>query len=259
MKKRAVILLTAAITAAAVLLSGCGESKEAKEARLKGIEQVRSGDYASAVESFELALDESDGVVGRFEKDILKYRGEAEFMLEDYEAAAYTYGVLAEVDGGKEEYLYYKAASEAMAGKPEIAEEDYAKAAGAAKDKEQAPDGAVMAVSSIADAYRTAGEYDRAVEFCSRALTDGIAGPEIYNQMGLSMMNAERYDEAISYFEQGISMGDAEQSRQMMYNMGAVYETRGDFKKALETFRKYVAQYGDTPELTKEIAFLESR
>ena len=62
------------------------------------------------MESFDLALKEADGVVNAFELDILKYRGEAEFMLEDYEAAAHTYGILADVDGKEPEYLYYKAA-----------------------------------------------------------------------------------------------------------------------------------------------------
>lgn len=93
------MVLTVVITASALILGGCGESKAAKEARLKGIEQVKNEDYASAVESFDLALKEADGVVNAFELDILKYRGEAEFMLEDYEAAAHTYGILADVDG----------------------------------------------------------------------------------------------------------------------------------------------------------------
>lgn len=61
-------------------------------------------------------------------------------------------------------------------------------------------------------------------------------------------MAAERFDEAVSYFEQGIALGDGEQVQQMMYNMGAVYEKRGDFGKALETFRNYVSKYGSTPE-----------
>lgn len=258
MRGRSVIVLAAAITVSAFMLSGCGESKAAKEARLQGIEQVKNSDYASAIESFELALEKADGVVNAFELDILKYRAEAEFMLEDYKAAAHTYSVLSEVDAEKPEYLYYKAASEAMAGETDTAAEDYAKAAEMIKEGETAA-GAAIAVSSIADAYRKAGNYDRAVDFCEQAIGSGISGPEIYNQMGLCMMAAERYDEAISWFEQGIAAGDEQQSRRMMYNMGAVYETRGDFAKALEIFQSYVSQYGSTPELEKEIAFLESR
>lgn len=259
MEKKTAIILAAAIAASAVMLGGCGESKEAKEARLKGIEQIKNGDYASAVESFALALESADSVVNAFELDILKYRGEAEFMLEDYSAAAHTYGILADVDKEKPEYLYYKAASGAMAGDPETAVEDYKKASDGARDQVKTAAEAIIAVSSVADAFRTAGDYDRAVEFCEQAISDGVSGPEIYNQMGLCMMAAKRYDEALSYFEQGIAMGNEELSRRMMYNTGALYEMKGDFSRALEIFRNYVSEYGSSPELEKEIAFLESR
>ena len=45
--------------------------------------------------------------------------------------------------------------------------------------------------------------------FADQAIESGISGPEIYNQMGLCMMAAERFDEAVSYFEQGIALGMA--------------------------------------------------
>ena len=70
MRIRAAMVLTVVITASALILGGCGGSKAAKEARLKGIEQVKNEDYASAVESFDLALKEADGVVNAFELDI---------------------------------------------------------------------------------------------------------------------------------------------------------------------------------------------
>ena len=47
MRIRAAMVLTVVITASALILGGCGESKAAKEARLKGIEQVKNEDYAS--------------------------------------------------------------------------------------------------------------------------------------------------------------------------------------------------------------------
>ncbi|MDD6074790.1 MAG: tetratricopeptide repeat protein [Clostridium sp.] len=95
----------AALCAAALLLSGCGEPKKAREARLQGIEQMNQEQLEEAVVSFDTALKEADGVVDEFELDILKYRGEAEYRLGDYEAAVHTYEILAEVDGKKTEYL----------------------------------------------------------------------------------------------------------------------------------------------------------
>lgn len=190
--------------AAAVFLMGCGESKKAKEARLQGIAQVDAGQWEEAILSFEAALEEADGIVDEFELDILKYRGEAEYRLGDYAAAAHTYGILAEVDEEKPEYLYYKTMAEAAS--------------------------------------------------C--------------NQAGVELLEAGQYEEALSFLEAGLSLveglnrGEAVQTElaaAFHYNIGAVYEKQGEFAKALGVFQEYVSAYGMTPELEKELAFLESR
>ena len=138
LKRGKISLFLAAAVLSLGILSGCGaESKEAKEARMTGIEQLNAGNYQDAIDSFGKALDESDGIVNSFELDVLKYRGEAEYKLADYKAAAQTYGILAEVDGGKAEYLYYKAASEAAAGQAEDAEKDFAAAEEKAKNSKK--------------------------------------------------------------------------------------------------------------------------
>ena len=51
----------------------------------------------------------------------------------------------------------------------------------------------------------------------------------------------------------GIALGDGEQVQQMMYNMGAVYEKRGDFGKALETFRSICIKVRFHAELEKRL------
>lgn len=245
------------MAAAAVILTGCGESKAAKEARLQGIAKMQEGNYAEAVTSFDTALEEADGIVNAFELDILKYRGEAEFGLEDYRAAAHTYGILAEVDGGKPEYLYYKAASEAMAGNLETAKEDYEKAASAEGGDQAA--GASLALGALASAAREAGDYDQALALCQSALDSGAAGANLYNQLGLCLMEAGRYEEAVERFNQGLSVADSASAALLQRNMAAAYEQSGDFSKALELLKDYSSSQGSTPEIEKEIAFLESR
>ena len=95
LKRGKISLFLAAAVLSLGILSGCGaESKEAKEARMTGIEQLNAGNYQDAIDSFGKALDESDGIVNSFELDVLKYRGEAEYKLADYKAAAQTYGIL---------------------------------------------------------------------------------------------------------------------------------------------------------------------
>lgn len=246
----------------AVLLTGCGESRAAKEARLAGISQMEAGQYEAALASFQEALDGSDGIVDAFELDILKYRGEAEYRLGDYGAAAHTYGILSEVDEGNAEYLYCKAAAAAQNGDVEEAASDYGKAreldgSRTVSDGENALPAA--AAVKVAAAYRDAGDAETAVSFCQAQLDNGMQLAELYNQKALSLMELERYEEALTALEQGLALGDENAASRLRYHMGVVHEWMGDFAGALAIFQDYISAYGSTPELEKEIAFLESR
>ena len=112
--RRAVFFL--GVLALCAGLTGCQPSKAAKEAREAGIASLDAGDYNAAIQSFEEALEERKGSVGEFEYDILKYRGEAEYRVGDYEAAAHTYDVLIQVDGGRAEYYNLYAMALARSG-----------------------------------------------------------------------------------------------------------------------------------------------
>ena len=147
--------------------------KSAQSYRGAGIACLHLGNYQDAIDSFGKALDESDGIVNSFELDVLKYRGEAEYKLADYKAAAQTYGILAEVDGGKAEYLYYKAASEAADGQAEDAEKDFAAAEEKAKNSKKssaAAPGVSLAFTALASAARDAGDSELAAQYCNQAI-----------------------------------------------------------------------------------------
>ena len=105
-----------------LLLTGCSHvTSEMKESRENGIALMESGDYEGAVAEFDSLIDQTTRVTS-FEIDVLKYRGEAEFMLGDYGAAAYTYDTLAKVDKPRAEYYYLGAVSLANSGDQDGAE-----------------------------------------------------------------------------------------------------------------------------------------
>lgn len=258
MKRRVIIpWLIAAIAFAG--LTGCQDSKAAKEARLTGIAQMNEGKYSEAIVSFDTALKEADGVVNNFELDILKYRGEAEYALADYAAAVHTYDILMDVDGKTPEYSYCRAAAKALSGDLESALADYAEASAADEVMNRNVYGSTLAISAIGSAYAGSGDYENAMQFFEAAEKKGMADAGIYNQMGLCMVQAEKYDASIEYFEKGLETGDEKQTQELMYNRAAAYEKKGDFAKARELFNEYKLAYGSTPELDRELAFLESR
>ncbi|MEG2123674.1 MAG: tetratricopeptide repeat protein [Clostridium sp.] len=225
MKKGVVTGWMTAVMILTICLTGCGEPKAAKEARLQGIAQMEEEQYSEAIASFDTALQEAGGVVNKFELDILKYRGEAEYRLKDYAAAEHTYGILLEVDGEQPEYRYYKAAAGAAAGHVDAAVIDYDKAVDLSKNMKRNVTGEGIALSAIGTAYANQKDYDKAIE----------------------------------YFDRGIALGDETTVQRSTYNKGAVYEQKGDFAKALEIFTAYSSTYGSTPELEREITFLKSR
>ena len=258
--RRFPVLLAGA--AMAVVISGCGEPKEAKEARLQGIGEMEAGNYSAAIEDFETALDQSDGIVNAFELDILKYRAEAEYRLADYAAAGHTYGILCEVDEERREYYYYKAACEALAGSLDTAEADFGQAeklAGEPSQSGKRVPGEALALTSLASAAREAQDGEKAAQYCREAISRGLSGAELFNQMGMSLMEEENYEEALSYFEEGLSLADSEMASLIRMNIGILYERQGNFAKALEVLRECAASGETTPELEKEITFLESR
>ena len=59
--------------------------------------------------------------------------------------------------------------------------------------------------------------------------------------------------------EEALSLADNETALVIRQNIAVLYEKEGDFAKALEQFKECQAAGADTPEVQKEIRFLESR
>ena len=94
---------------------------------------------------------------------------------------------------------------------------------------------------------------------CNQAIERGVSGPEIYNQLAISEMEAGDYESAMSHYEEALSLADSETALVIRQNIAVLYEKEGDFAKALEQFKECQAAGADTPEVQKEIRFLESR
>ena len=97
------------VVGCAVMMCGCGNSENRKEQqqslRTQGIAQAQSGDYNSAVQSFDQALKLSDMQVGSLELDIAAYKAAAEYHQGNLDQAIDTCSAILDVKKSAEIYL----------------------------------------------------------------------------------------------------------------------------------------------------------
>ena len=97
------------VVGCAVMLCGCGNSEnrieQQQSLRTQGIAQAQSGDYDSAVQSFDQALKLSDMQVGSLELDIAAYKAAAEYHQGNLDQAIDTCSAILDVKKSAEIYL----------------------------------------------------------------------------------------------------------------------------------------------------------
>lgn len=251
-KRPAVILCTAAL-----LLGGCQRvSKEQLEYREAGIALLDQGDYAGALEQFEKALAVSKRV-SEFETDILKYRAETEYLLEDYEAAAHTYEMMCQIDGKEPEYAYFSAVCLANSKDPDGASIKLEE--GKKLDPEGTAPGFLEAMNALAEAYLTAGDLEKGDGIYQDLIDSGKADSRVYNYRMKAAMDQKDYEKALEYAALGLALTDGLAKDDLKFNQAVCYENLGDYAKALELFREYVTEFGSDEAVEHEIAFLVTR
>lgn len=78
---------------------------KAQQTLLKeGVASLEGGNYEAAIGTFDEILAGLKGKTGKFEVEVLTYRGEAEYKKKDYNAALETFELLVKEDGEKERY-----------------------------------------------------------------------------------------------------------------------------------------------------------
>lgn len=85
------------------------KNKEKQELLEAGVTCLDSGDYEAAIRNFEQELELAGSRIGSWEEAVLLYRAEAEYQLQDFEAALHTYEILLKED--KDSELYRKGAA----------------------------------------------------------------------------------------------------------------------------------------------------
>lgn len=255
--------------------------------RTEGIEKLAAGDFNGAIQSFEQALEKAGDREKAFNRDVLLYRAEAELKLQDYEAAAHSYELLAGMGEPSPSVLYMRSICMAKLGNADQALEFFREAVQGEKDKQRS-EGYEEALAAAGAVMIRNEDYQNAMELYEKEMAEGEQSDgtksRLYNQMGLCRMAEEDWQGALDCFDQGYSYltthyqaGTGAEPAQvnqavlqedgagrrllkdLLFNRGTALEYLQRYEDALAQFETYIQVFGEEDKVEHEIDFLSTR
>ena len=108
-------------------------------------------------------------------------------------------------------------------------------------------------------AYSFQGRIDDAIAECEIAIKLDPEFGNPYNDIGVYLMQQEKFDEAIPWLERAKTAKRYEPRHFPYLNLGRVYVTKGMINKALEEFRGVLQINPDDSEIAQIIEQLEAK
>jgi Tfp pilus assembly protein PilF len=108
-------------------------------------------------------------------------------------------------------------------------------------------------------AYSFQGRIDDAIAQCEIAIQLDPEFGNPYNDIGVYLMQQQKFDEAIPWLEKAKQAKRYEPRHFPYLNLGRVYTTKGMLQKALEEFRGALERHPNDPDLTQLIEELETK
>ena len=109
--------------------------------------------------------------------------------------------------------------------------------------------------------YVAKSDYDSAKkqfkEYISKE--DSAKNPDAYIQISNCLIKAEDYEQALSYVNKGLELGETAAERSLLKNSVIIYEKIGEYKKALNAAKKYLKSYPGDKDMKRELSFIRTR
>jgi Tfp pilus assembly protein PilF len=101
--------------------------------------------------------------------------------------------------------------------------------------------------------------YEEAIAECHKAIAIDPSFGNAYNDIGAWLVELDRQDEAIAWFEQATVAPRYAARHYPWFNLGRVYERRGAWERAIACYEAALAQQPRYPEARRALALLMAR
>ena len=119
--------------------------------------------------------------------------------------------------------------------------------------------GYAPAIALLGEVYLSAGDYTHAEAVFEEIMLQNTDDPAVYNGLALCAISAGKYDQALSYIEQGLALEGEDDKQQLQFNEIVAYEKKLDFSTAFTKAEAYCALYPTDTDAMKELEFLRTR
>jgi Tfp pilus assembly protein PilF len=89
--------------------------------------------------------------------------------------------------------------------------------------------------------YSWMGRIDEAIEECHKAIAQDPDFGNPYNDIGAYLIEKGEFDEAIPWFQKAIQAKRYESPAYPHLNLGRVYERKGNWKEAIDSYKRALA------------------
>ena len=111
----------------------------------------------------------------------------------------------------------------------------------------------------LGQTYEKLGDMNYATVVYQAYLDSNAPDAALYNSLGTCYMRQQKYEEAVTAFENGIGMGNSDYLQELRYNLIVAKEYLGKFSEAKTMMQEYLQVYPDDARAKKENDFLKTR
>lgn len=245
----------------------------------KAAAQYAAGDKEGALATYDAILDydKEDGNAYYMRGCLLLGQGDSEAALSDFSAAVNynsedyelyvsiyenlsAYGLAEQgeaylnkafgIKGNSADNLAWRGKLYSMLGQYDNAKKELS----AALEK-----GSALANLYLAKVYEAEGDMERAQTLYQTYLELGEESPEAMNALAELEIQRGNYAQALLYVNQGLSMKEVPNRKELMQNQILACEYTGDFAGAWAAVQEYMALYPEDSTMQREYTFLKYR
>jgi len=117
----------------------------------------------------------------------------------------------------------------------------------------------IEAYLNLASVLSKKGKFKEAINECYLALRIDSTEYSAYNYIGYYLVKLKKYYEAKIWLDEALKFDDNVNKHLTYFNLGIIYEKRGDWYKAIEMFNKALKIKPDFDKATKNLILLSAR